>query len=265
MEWAELVLGYVNALAWPAAVTGLVLVFRRQIADKIGDLREAKTAVATASFFDRTARELVGQVEAAVGHQVEAAIGEQVEEADGQQDETADDGGRADRSSSNGEGVGRKPAEPLLGFALARAFTQLHEPFEFAAARRLVATSPAAAVSLAYTQMEKITRAAWTLTVMTVPPASLPVPTMIRHLDGEKVAAHEFWVLFHDLAGLRAELAAVGPDADVSSVGALDFITACESLSEALAAKAIARVRHPAWSGLVADFPELQLVLGQAP
>lgn len=63
MEWAELVLEYVRALAWPAVVGGAVFAFRHQVAAKISDLKEATTPVGGASFFDRTAEALEEKAE----------------------------------------------------------------------------------------------------------------------------------------------------------------------------------------------------------
>lgn len=54
IDWhvvAELFLSYVQALAWPAVVVTAVLVFRKQIKDKIGGLESAKAAGAEATFF----------------------------------------------------------------------------------------------------------------------------------------------------------------------------------------------------------------------
>lgn len=46
----ELILSFVQALAWPAVIVASVVVFRKQIKDKIGSLESAKGAGIEAKF-----------------------------------------------------------------------------------------------------------------------------------------------------------------------------------------------------------------------
>jgi len=255
MEWAELVLEYLKALVWPLVVVGAVYAFRSQIAAKIGDLKEAKTPVGGASFFDRDARELEEKAADAAERQEDAT-------AKPSEIETVPSSGAASTPPTDGhdevlrrrEAIQRRIDKVAFFRALSTAADQLAAPPDFTAARSIAAAAPPAAVMLAYTELEKVARAAWTVSRMEAPRPSVNVPAIVRELAHVGGLETEFATLSRDLADLRNRLAHGLPGAEVSSVGALNFIAACESLSTALTQNAVSKLHHPTRSRIVQEW-----------
>jgi hypothetical protein len=244
MEWAELVLEYVKALAWPLVVGGAVFIFRRQIAAKIGDLREATTPVGGASFFDREAKELEEKAERAAERQ----------EAE---EETTKHAASEPPQSPSVPDETRETLAKLETFtALSAAWSQLNARPDFDVALTVAATSPPAAVMLAYSDVEKAARAAWTVARMSPPSPGDNVPRIVAALTEGGGLDADFRHVARNLAHLRNRVTHGAPDAAVSTSGALDFIAACESLANALTGNALSKLRHPSRSRVVTEWAQ---------
>ncbi|MBI2242856.1 MAG: hypothetical protein HYU55_02485 [Nocardioides sp.] len=274
MEWAELVLDYVRALAWPAVIGGSVWAFRKQIAAKIGDLQEATTPVGGAKFFDREAREIEQKADQAADRQEKKAEAEtaQPEEVDGPaggEGQAPDEIDSPIATGTSGAGVGEsaRPSEPKEGEqtpdthpdamtqaaqswlrresryrALSAAWFTLNAESNFSTAREVAGTSPEAAVMLAFTDLEKVARAAWVVERMGNGPAAFPTSRIFREL-AEGGLDPDFVDVARKLMQLRNRVA--HGEGTVSAAGALDFIGACERLSVAVGNLAMSKMRHP--------------------
>lgn len=252
MEWAELVLEYVNALAWPVVVGGAVWAFRKQIAAKIGDLKEATTPVGGASFFDREAKEIEERADRAAEAQAEADAAMEAEEPQPEPEEATP------------ESPTTQPTEPRdmshaaelwlrreLRFRdLSTAWFAMTPGPNFTTAKEIATTSPEGAVILAFADVEKVVRAAWTIDYAE-PHRSQDVATMIRDLTRRGLES-DFAVVAENLFRLRNRV--THGDATVSTAGALDFIGACERLTDALTSLALSKLRHPSRSTETADW-----------
>jgi hypothetical protein len=287
MDVARLVLEYVKALAWPVVVVIAVTAFRRQIAAKIGDLKEASSLGSKVSFFDRKARAL--DEEAAT-----AAQRQEVKNEEAAIDEADADTGRPDATEGapSPESPTEPPTEPTPDAepktptgeatadaatlqaqrrkleaierrlerertfrALSEAAADVFSPPDFDQARETVATSPPAAVMLAYSYLEKVTRAAYVVQQMAPPTNRLAsnVPRMIEELTKTGLAS-EFVPLVSGLAELRHRLAHGVAGTTVTEAGAFDYVQACERISDALAGTARSKLRHPSRAALVAGW-----------
>lgn len=196
-----------KALAWPLVVGAAVYTFRGQIAAKIGDLKETNTPVGGASFFDREARELEEKAADAAERQEDATATSSVS---GTTPTTGADGaaptdGR-DEARRRREAIQRRIDKVEFFRALSTAAAQLTAPPDFTAAGSIAATSPPAAVMLAYTELEKVAKAAWTVSRMEAPRPSLNVPFIVRELSHGGGLEAEFAALSRELADLRNRL-----------------------------------------------------------
>lgn len=280
MEWAELVLEYVKALAWPVVVGGSVFIFRQQIAAKIKDLTEVNTPLGGGKF-DADAKGIEAKAERAAARQDAQALPEAGPDAG------PDDGPGKDQGSEPGPGSGPTPPatappgepEPVPGAAdvseptaeqiaeaqahsaagrrramedlafleLAGATEQMIFPPDYGTAREVSAVSPNAAIMLAYSEVEKVARAAWTIDRME--PATRPrtLAVMVASLTRTGLDP-EFAQIARELSDLRNGVAHRA--GEVSTTGALDYIAACERLTEALVFNAVSKLRHPSRSDL---------------
>lgn len=279
MEWAELVLEYVEALAWPVVFGGAVVLFRAQIAAKIKDLTEVSTPLGGGKF-DADAKGIEAKAERAAARQDALA---QPEPAPG---DGPDDGtGTADRDS----GAGPKPtptqppvesptepvqvpddvdvpeltAEQIAGahaqsaaerlramdelafLELAGATEQMIFPPDFGTAREVSAVSPNAGIMLAYSEVEKVARAAWTIDRMEPSTRPRGLSSMVASLTRTGLDP-EFEQVARELSDLRNGVAHRA--GEVSTTGALDYIAACDRLTEALVLNAVSKLRHPSRS-----------------
>lgn len=276
MHWDwQLALEFVKALAWPVVVSGAVIAFRRQIAAKIGDLKETTTPLGGASFFDRGAGAARSTAEAAEERQEQEAVRAEADpvsaELKAQVDMTADavvtpaepeperlSPEAAQDAPPSQSPVGRRWREeesPEATFrALTSAVTVLDGAREFGDARRVAADSPRAGVLLAYAELERVGRAAWTVAIMG-PPRSLGLKLIVHRLIEGGGLDPAFGPVMDSLALLR-NLIVHGeqPTEEISVPGALDFIQACEQLARAMTRNAMSKLRHPSRSQVVGDW-----------
>ena len=257
MKWAELVLEYLQALAWPGVVGGALWVFRKQIAAKIGDLKDATTPVGGATFFDRDARAVEELADRAADRQeatAEAKASEAANESsaspkpeatpDVPQDQSEDDD--ADHMSAGAQAWLRREARFR---ALSSAWIAFATPPDFSTAKEVSTTSPEAAVLLAFADLEKLVRAAWTVDQME---ASRPISIGRAIEKLTRGPLPDFAEVGRDLVTLRNRVA--HGDTTVTTAGALDFIRASERLAEALTAVAISKMRHPSRSQVISQW-----------
>ena len=299
MQWAELVLEYVEALAWPVVVGGALFAFRVQIASKIKDLTGVRTAIGEAKF-DREAKELEEKVDRAAARQEDrlpVAGPQPGPEPGGPEPGGPEPGGPEPGGPEPGgpepsgpepsgpepsgpEPSGPEPSGPEPGpsepsdheddplsdeeltaafeqdlaareawdsdfrtfQAVSRAREQLTTPPDFGTARDVATSSPNAAVMLAYAEVEKVARAAWTVAHMESSTPRTGMTTLVR----EVIPDAEFTQITRELSELRNRVAHGA--GDVSTTGAFDFIAACERSSEVLVDNSLSRLRHPSRS-----------------
>lgn len=254
MKWAELALGYVDALAWPLVVAAAVFVFRRQIASKIGDLKEATTPVGGATFFDREAKAVEKRAEKAAERQQNRTGHAPSSKGESLDDAQADGGesGRAEETKT----PDRRAAEADF-VAITLAWVQLDLPRDFEVARTIAADSPRAAVMLAFSELEVVARAAWTLTNLGDSGGPPSAARAIRSLIGSSGLTSEFEPVVNSLVELRNRVAHGGAEAaEVSTDGAIDFVGACEQLAEALRSVSLSKFRHPSRSPKTKEWAE---------
>jgi hypothetical protein len=262
MEWAELVLEYVKALAWPTVLGGAVFAFRRQIADKIKDLKDATTPVGGASFFDREADAVEEKAELAAERQEAARPATPPVEPETTAEMSPSPAGAEPRIAEDMEdvheglerAVRRRMAKYATFAALSTAWAQLNALPNFDQARNMATVSPQAAVLLAWADLEKVARAAWTVARM-APPDRATALQVIRSLARSGSLDADFAQIARDLSNLRARVAHGDSDpTEVSVKGAIDFIGATEQLSGALANNAMSKIRHPSRSQVIREW-----------
>lgn len=248
VEWAELILQYLQVLVWPAMVVVALVMFRRPLSAKIADLKDATTPVGSASFFDQRAKD-VG--EAASRLEADTLI--------------------PNRASAPLEGATGRPAQEVepagLGAApeiaaVIAAVENLSARRDFETARDLVAASPRAAVLLAYADLERVVRAAYVVKHLQ-PAPSYPLPRLLQSSEFFESFIHsdpQFLEIARALSDLRNRVA--HGSADVSPDGALDYIGGCESLASTIEFKARSIMRHPSRSQVFSDWIESYLEKG---
>lgn len=292
MEVAELMLAFVKELAWPIVVGGAVFAFRRQIAAKIGALKEATTPIGGASFFDREAGEVSRQATEAAERQLaadrspsttppkpipappsedpaggasprdgELAESRPISPSSGSTEPPATD--NAESAPEAGEdpevrkkvdaAVDRRMDRLQLYNALASAVPYLTAPPDFSVAKEIATTSPQAAVMLAYSDVEKVARSAWIVAHQEEPKRFLNMRTIVRDLN-ELSLDDAFVELAADITSLRNAVSHGMAESEVSISGALNFIDACESLSTAMTHLAMSMMRHPSRSKEMLDW-----------
>ncbi|WP_322920375.1 hypothetical protein [Nocardioides renjunii] len=256
MLWARLILDYVKALAWPLVVGLIVYAFREKIADKIGDLKDAKTPIGEASFFDREAREVEAKADRAADRQQEGTPPQSDPQAGA--GATSKPSGQAEPRDP-GSADARKQNERHREFVqreadrrmLTRAWVELRE-MRYDTAHSIAATAPTAAVMLAYANLERAVRSAWTITKVEEP-KTFSITRLVKDLTETGLDA-EFWAVSRSLMNLRNKVAHEG--AEVSVIGSFDFIGACERLTAALEANATSKLMHPSRNHLTSDLLE---------
>jgi hypothetical protein len=260
MNTAELVLEYVKALAWPVVIGGAILLFRKQIAAKIKDLRGVSTPLGDATF-DGEAKALEAKTERAAAHQeaITAITATTEREATKTADSEAATEARAELSDEALVRALQSPQpsdtdwerEQRRFLAVSAAVAVLNEGPDFTTARDVATASPNSAVMVAYAELERVLRAAWTATQMSAaePPANLG--TLVRSLSPTDDRA-EFVEIAREIAELRNRV--VHGAGDVTVLGALDFIAACERMAEVQSSKARSKLLHPSRSALYAGW-----------
>ena len=266
MDTAELVLEYIKVLAWPVVVGGALLAFRSQIAAKLKDLSRVSTPIGDADF---EAKKLEEKADAAIARQDAQTPPPEPGPEPGPGPKTGPDGGTGEGTGGGGSKQTEPPREPEVEsspdrgrddaaqltmdrarfIALTEAAQVLANPPDFEVALDVASTSPNAAVMFAYTELEKVARAAWTVDRMEPAAARLNLPIMVRDLsDG---LDPEFPAIARNLAELRNRVVHGG--AEMSANGALDFIATCDRLAEVLSRQARSKLRHPSRAGALHD------------
>jgi hypothetical protein len=257
MDIAQLVLEYVQALAWPLVVGASVYAFRKQIAAKLKDLTDVSTPLGGAKF-DRAAKEIEAKADLAAARQ-EAKSPPPATSSTSPEDARSDvdnltDKQKAELDSIHEDSVRAWEADRRAYWAVSAAASEIMEPSDFDTALEVAAASPSAAVMLAYSQLEEVARAAWTVSRMGAesPPRGgvAAIVTTLTHGDLDE----GFVQVARDLTDLRNRVAHGA--GDVSANGALDFIAACEQLARPLAWQAISRLRHPSRASLLMQWTE---------
>lgn len=265
MDKAELVLEYIKVLAWPAVIGGALIAFRVQIGAKIESLSRVSTPIGDADF-DREAKALEQQADAAAARQDAQRPPEPPEPGP---DTELGGGPKQPTPPSQPPATAEAPENPLSteepeahqepvpepsavedAIALRAVVTAaelLNNRPDFETALEVSGTSPNAAVMLAYTELEKIARAAWTADRMEPAPPRLTVPQIVGDLGG--TLDPEFPRIARNLSELRNRV--THGDTEVSTNGALDFIVACERLADVLGGKSWSKLRHPSRAGVL--------------
>lgn len=260
MDVAELVLEYIRVLAWPIVVAGVLVAFRAQIGGKIASLSRVSTPIGDADF-DRDAKdveELADRAAARQDRQVQPdteSIEDNTEaEHVSSPDEPAtsiDDGPEA-RTSGTATAGGRHSGDDANSIALRDrqmaalllAINAIGSPPDFGIARSVSMQSPSAAIMLAYAELEKVGRAAMTITDMEQPAALRNLTSIVKSLTRTGLEV-EFVQVARELTELRNRVTHGGSGDEISRTGALDFVAACERLAEALIGNATSKLRHP--------------------
>jgi len=264
MDVAELVLDYIRALAWPIVTAGLLIAFRKQIGGKIESLSRVTTPIGNADF-DRDAKEVEKLADRAAARQ-----DQEVQPTDGAEEATV---GQApgeevvasketDAADSVGEPItagghrsrGEEVPTPLRDRQLAAlllAINAIGTPPDFDIARNIAVQSPSASIMLAYSDVEKVARAAMTISEIDRPSSRRSLSSLVESLAHSGLAA-DFVQVARELADLRNRVAH-GSEDEVSRAGAFDFIAACERLAEALMVNATSKLRHPSRSEILRE------------
>lgn len=233
MDWT-LGVEYVKALAWPVVVIGLVLFFRTEIRQKIGQLKKADTPVGSAEFTQRVteaaddAAEVAEMAEKRKTKRPSAPSGDEHEPPTGVHIES-DPGEQRDKVAA-------------IGYAV----SLLEEPTDFVEARSILPVSPSAAVMLAYIQLEKVVRGAWVAQELRRPLRPEGVRKMLRDLSE---ADQQLYEVVDELTDLRNRVA--HGQGEPSHRDASTFIDACETVAATLVSTARSKLRHPSRSALM--------------
>jgi len=140
--------------------------------------------------------------------------------------------------------------------ALSSAWGQLNALPDFDVALGIASASPPAAVMLAYADLEKVARAAWTVARLG-PAGRESAVQIVRSLSESGGLDPDFAAVARNLATLRNQVAHGLPEAsDVTVTGAVDFIAACEQVTHPLARNALSKLRHPSRSPVVHEWLE---------
>lgn len=268
MDVAELVLEYVRALAWPIVTAGLLIAFRKQIGGKIESLTRVTTPIGNADF-DRDAKEVEELADRAAARQEQ-----DIRPTDGGEGgavgQGSDDVGSASEEGDATEGVGgpvaadshrsrdEEFATPLRDRQLAAlllAINAIGTPPDFDIARNIAVQSPSASIMLAYSDVEKVARAAMTISEVERPPSRRSLPSIVESLAHSGLAA-EFVQVARELTDLRNRVTHGSAD-EVSRASAFDFIAACERLAEGLIVNATFKLRHPSRSAILRELQVL--------
>lgn len=257
----ELILEYVKALAWPVLIGAIVLLFRSQIAARIQALREVE-GLGVKAKMDGEVKELGEKVDAAADRVDSQPPPEPEPPSDesGQQtgpmpprppdsppgsssaegDTTQEDGERAAEAERQrlDLGTARLREQALALFAAAE---RLLQPAEFGTALEVASVSPNAAVMLAYTELEKVVRAAWTVTTMEPVSPRHSSSSIMRELTAN--LGPEFPGLARELSEVRNRVA--HGTGEVSLDGALNFVASCQRLAEVIGRRGASKLRHP--------------------
>lgn len=261
MEWAELALQYVEALVWPIVVAVVVYAFREPIAAKIESLTGVRTVIGDAEF-ERDAKQVEEKVDRAAAREDAKAApppADTTSDASHEASLSVDSDGRLTeqqeaeiRESSEAQAQAWE-RERRAFWAVSAAAAELNNPSGFSTARDVAAASPEAAVLLAYEQLEKVARAAVTINDMGsfTPPFSL-VAAIERLTNGDP--NHDFVEATRALVDLRNRVAHGA--GNVSTAGALNYISAGERLAESVSRQALSRLRHPSRSQVLRQWAE---------
>ena len=228
MEIAQLVLDYLSVLIWPVLVGAIVFGFREQIRERIESLKEAKTPIAQATFFEKQAQGIQAKAEHAALSPEPSAPGE----------EASPSSGASDRE---GHALDPKSVTAPREHWFAVAAGTVLEGADFGPAREIIPVDPDAAVMLAFREVEKVARAATVIGGME--PLSRPetLRQLTRRMSGS--LGPELVSVAEELSHLRNSITH-GQDT-VTQVGAASFVTACEELARAIASTGASKLRHP--------------------
>lgn len=267
VDVAELVLEYIKVLAWPIVVSGLLIAFRNQIGGKIASLSRVRTPIGDADF-DRDARDVEELADRAAAHQdLHGQSSDGVPEGGTTEDaliagvDASERGEASDDSSKSADGGDSPAAEGPTALrerqmaALLLAINAIGSPPDFDIARNVAVQSPSASIMLAYSELEKVARAAMTISEVERPQARRNLTSIVNSLTQSGLSV-EFVQVARELAHLRNRVAHGSGD-QVSTAGALDFIAACERLAEALIANATSKLRHPSRSEILRELQAL--------
>lgn len=272
MDVAELVLEYIKVLVWPIVVAGLLTIFRAEIGNKIASLSRVSTPIGDADF-DRDAKEVEELADRAAARQDRHSqpATKAIEDAplggapSAEESATATDSGpdlpkaesanaSGTRSSDGGESSIALRDRQMA--ALLLAINAIGSPPDFGVARNVAMQSPSAAIMLAYTEVEKVARAAMAITEVERPAARGNLTSIISSLARTGLEV-EFVQVARELTGLRDRVMRGGSGEEVSRAGALDFIAACERLAEALIGNAVSKLRHPSRQEILRELQAL--------
>ncbi|WP_432477193.1 hypothetical protein [Nocardioides sp. GXQ0305] len=240
MEIAQLVLDYLKVLIWPVLVGAIVFGFREQIRERIEALKEAKTPIAQATFFEKQAQ----GVQAKAEHAALSSASTGQEEPDAPAEEGPPSSDASGREAQKLEP--RTVTAPREHWFAVAAGTVL-EGADFSAAREIIPVDPDAAVMLAFREVEKVARAATVIGDM----EPLSRPETLRQLTRRMAGS-----LGSELVGVAEELSQLrnsvthGQDT-VTPNGAVSFVAACEELARAIASTGASKLRHPSRSDAV--------------
>lgn len=252
VEVAELVLEYIEVLAWPAVALVAFLCLRPQLQKLIEKMDKASWGQAEVRFA-QDAQEVEEQT--ASFKEATASAGPEPEESHEQDgyggsdlaDATPDT--HTDDDSHHGEATPSPKQSTEENFQLARAVVELTSGPDFAPARAVTGESPDAAVLLAFRELEKVARAALTAQQFGKPP-SMGGERLIRAaLPGEGSTQLDGTHLLKSLVRLRNEVVHGISSADRHGLDL--YIDACENLSEAIVHIAVSKLRHPSRRGAV--------------
>ncbi|KRC85199.1 hypothetical protein ASE25_19305 [Terrabacter sp. Root85] len=232
MDVAELVLQYLQALAWPLVAVGALIAFRRQVSEKIGQLKDVNTPIGGGTFFDKAAREVEASADAAAEDQTLQPI--------------SGSDGEPSASEAGAEVNGAKEpslrAEDLGNPVVERAIRWMtNNEREFELARKVAIVDPNAAVLTAFRYLEQI--ASDGAAQAGVPPRERRSALASVEALSHKGLTDEFNPVVRNLVGLRNDVTHGG--ADVSLSAALSFIAAAERVGTAIRGLTLSRAIHP--------------------
>lgn len=198
-----------HVVSWPLVAVLAIVVFRAAIVDKLPSLRELQLGAVKASF-EKEARSVESRAE------------------------------QATLKTPKGPAATPSRAESSPAAQL-EAFIELSSVGHLDDAQVIAATSPTAAIMLAYRQLEVTARAAGRL--LGLPAAS---PDLITNVLKQLGDLDEFLPVVSELRRLRNEV--THSPRSVSVDAALSFVSATQQVADTISRVALSRARHPSAS-----------------
>jgi len=239
VDVARLILEYLRVLAWPAVIAGAVWAFKGPIASKIESLKEAATPLVTASFFDNRAREVEERAEDVARDAVLSGNSETEDPTLARPRVLVSPEAGLDAPQERGD----LDLDDLQWLTL--AYAEVAKTNRFDGARLVAQGDSDTAVVLAWRELGQVARAALEIEEMRPDSAAGLFEALKRLRFGS-----DFVATAQELNQLHY-LIYRGKDS-VSPRGAADFIDACDHLARALSSSALASLRHPSRSKILA-------------